>query len=56
MTDTDSCDSKWCKEWIFEDPIALQSIKRGLKQKGKIDRGSFKKYIESDAPKDKEEK
>lgn len=36
--------------WIFkpENKKALESLKRGLKQKGKNNLGSFKKYLNED--------
>jgi len=30
--------------WLFENKAALEKVKKGLTQKGKIKRGSFTKY------------
>jgi len=30
--------------WLYENKTALKKVKTGLSQKGKIKRGSFKKY------------
>lgn len=32
--------------WVFKNKHALESIKRGLSQKGTVDRGSFAQYLE----------
>lgn len=32
--------------WLHKNPKALKTVKEGLKQKGKHDLGSFKKYLD----------
>ncbi len=34
--------------WLYKDKKALDSVRKGLSQKGTIDRGSFAKYVEDD--------
>jgi len=31
--------------WLYEDKTALEKVKKGLLQKGRIKRGSFAKYV-----------
>jgi len=34
------------EKWLYDNPEALKKLKRGLSQKGTIDRGSFSQYID----------
>lgn len=34
------------EKWLYENEEALKSVKKGLSEKGAIDRGSFSQFVE----------